>query len=377
MRRSAFMIVPFIAWGGGIAGVLWLADKQARPLDYPGLAAISRHVAVAPSQGILQTLVVGRGSKVTAGQLIGLIDGSHLELRAKKVKNRIKEIRAGIVRERAILDLEVVRERERLEHDQISQMRRFQRDVENAKLNSLEVLASLAESRIKLEGLRIDLERQKGLSSQDLFSEAELIRTRTRFDALGERIKRTESILKSRDEKLVAVESRYSAYQKSREIKGADVDKMFGAFQFRVAAQNDELEMIALEGTRLELRAPTNGLVTAVHVEIGQLVSQGRPVVTIVDTQPGGMIAYVPPGAVKHIKAGMSAVLERSTNPGKTIRTKVLSVGPTVEKIPQQLLMIPTIPEWGVPVYLEFTPEMASMPGEAVRVRVFPDNFEG
>jgi hypothetical protein len=39
--------------------------------------------------------------------------------------------------------------------------------------------------------------------------------------------------------------------------------------------------------------------------------------------------------------------------------------------------MIPTIPEWGVPVYLEFTPEMASMPGEAVRVRVFPDNFGG
>jgi HlyD family secretion protein len=309
--------------------------------------------------------------------LIGLIDGSHLELRANKVKNRIKEIRAGIVRERAILDMEVVRERERLEHDQISQMRRFQRDVENAKLNSLEVLASLAESRIKLEGLRIDLERQKGLSSQDLFSEADLIRTRTRFDALGERIKRTESILKSRDEKLVAVESRYSDYQKSREIKGADVDKMFGAFQFRVAAQNDELEMIALEGTRLELRAPTSGLVTAVHVEIGQLVSEGRPVVTIVDTQPGGMIAYVPPGAVKHIKAGMSAVLERSTNPGRTIRTKVLSVGPTVEKIPQQLLMIPSIPEWGVPVYLEFTPEMASMPGEAVRVRVFPNNFEG
>jgi multidrug resistance efflux pump len=377
IRRSAFTLIPIAVWVLGIAGVIWLADHKARPLDYPGLAVIARHTAVAPSQGMLETLLVNKHSKVTTGQLIGRLDGSHLELRARQVKIRIAEIRAAMVRERALLDHAAERELDRADQDRLNEMRRFQRDVENAKLNSLEVLASLEESRVRLEGLRIELEREKDLSDKELFSEAEVIRTRTRFDALAKRIEQTESILASRNKKLVAVEARWVDYQKSRDISKADLEKVLGTFQFRIQAEDLDLESIALERTRLDLRAPASGFVSVVHVEHGQLVTQGRPVITIVAPHPDAMIAFVPPGEIKYVKVGMAAALERSTNPGATIRSKVVALGPTVQAIPKQLLMIPSVPEWGVPVYLQVTDEMSSMPGEAVRVRIFVDASGG
>ena len=40
LRTSIFVMVPFVVWFGGVAGVLYLAQQQARPLDYPGMASI-------------------------------------------------------------------------------------------------------------------------------------------------------------------------------------------------------------------------------------------------------------------------------------------------------------------------------------------------
>ena len=130
--------------------------------------------------------------------------------------------------------------------------------------------------------------------------------------------------------------------------------------------------MIALQRVRLEIRAPAGGLVAEVHARAGEAVTAGLPLITIVDPMPGGLIAYVPPGEVRRVRIGMPVLLERSTDPGRMIKTRVMSIGATVVELPPQVTAIPRLREWGMPVYLEVTPEMGSIPGESIRVRLLP-----
>ena len=92
LGRPMFTLVPFVVWVGGIVAVLYLAQQQPLPLDYPGMASVEQFVIVAPAQGKLDTLLVVRRDVVKPGQLIGRLDGAHLAIRARAVGNRIAEI---------------------------------------------------------------------------------------------------------------------------------------------------------------------------------------------------------------------------------------------------------------------------------------------
>ena len=95
--------------------------------------------------------------------------------------------------------------------------------------------------------------------------------------------------------------------------------------------------------------------------------------VTIVQPTASSIVVYVPESESHALAAGMAAILERSTQPGVTMTTKIASIGSSVSELPTYLRTMPQIREWGMPVYLEVTPEMKAVPGEAVRVRIYPD----
>ena len=189
LSRKGSVAAPLVVWVGAIVGVWFLLGAQPQAMDYGALATVHRATITAPVRGRIEKLMVARDDVLESGQLIGRLDGNHLELRARTVRNRVSELRAEIERENELYELR----RSEAQVEQDNEQRRFQRDVENARLDALEVIAKLEENRIRLEGLKIDLARQKKLTTKDLFSEAELIRTRIAVEALGERIKQSES----------------------------------------------------------------------------------------------------------------------------------------------------------------------------------------
>ena len=364
--RATARSVPVLVWLAAIAGVYHLAGRRPISLDYPGQATVRTFTASAAAEGKLELLTVARHSVVEAGDILGRVDGAALELRARQVRHRIAELRAEMVRERELQDVEAAR----VQDEQDLELRRYQRDVENARLGALEVLSRLEESRIRLQGVRVDLDRQKDLADMGLFSEAELIRTRIDHDALGKRIQENEAFLASHRSRIGAVEARLADYREVRKVAAADIEKVVGAYHWRIAAEQEELELIALQRQRLVIRAPGAGFVTEVLASAGDYLVAGRPIASIVETVTRDAVGYVPAAEIGTVRPGMDAEFERSTAPGRLIATKVVSVGPALAELPVELRRIPTVPEWGIPVNLELTPEMGPIPGEVLRIRL-------
>jgi len=363
-------LLPLSVWLASIAAVLVLARDKARPLDYPGMALVAEYPVVAPAGGNLQELLVSEQAVIAKGAIIGRLGGDALEFRAQQVQHAISQLRAEMVRDQELQTTTLSQVRAEQENEAIIDARRFARDVENARLDLLQLQATIEERRIRLAGLQIDLQRQKGLSAKELFSEAELIRTRTEHDALAERIRRTEAVIQGRRDKVTAVEARLTDYRTAKQLEGPNMDRVLGPYAWRISVQQTELELIAMQRKQLILRAPVAGRIGRVLAHQGQSLSQGQVIVNIVDSKPRGLVTYVPETHVSRIRPGMPAILERSTDPGTIIRTKVLSIGPAVVEVPNKMQTVARVREWRVPVYLQITDEMNPLPGESIRVRI-------
>lgn len=346
LRNMVFDAVPLGVWVLSIAAVLVLAEDKTRPLDYPGMALVASYSVVSPSRSQVKELLVAEQALVTEGQIVGRLSGDGLELRAQKIQHSIEQIRAEMQRDKELQIATLRQARTEQQSEAITDIRRFARDVENARLDLLEMEARIEENRIRLTGLQIDLEREKGLSAQKLFSEASMIRTRTDHDALAERIRRTEDVIKGRREKLVAVKARLAGYQAGAELTGPDLALVLGPYAWRISVQQDELEAIAMDRTRLILRAPAAGRVERVFAHAGERVGRGEAVLRITDAAPRGMVTYVPENQIQNIRIGMRAIFERSTKPGVIMETKVQSIGTAVVEVPEKCQTIPRVREW-------------------------------
>lgn len=377
LRGFLFGLVPLTVWLACIAAVLFLSQDKTRPLDYPGMALVAEYPLIAPTGGNLEELLVNERSIVAKGEVIGRLSGDGLELRAQRVQHAISQLRAEMVRDRELQQTALSQAQVEQDNEAVTDARRFARDVENAQLDLLQVQARIEENRIRLVGLQIELQRQKGLSERDLFSEADVIRTRTEHDALAERIKRTEAVIVGRQTKLTAVKARFTSYRTAKKLVGPDMNRVLGPYEWRISLQKDELTAIAMQRKRLILRAPAAGRISRVLARQGDRISRGQTVLQILDSKPRGLVTYVPQMDLPRIRTGMKAILERSTKPGTIYETKVLSVGPSVVELPTKLQTIRRVREWRVPVYLQVTEEMQPLPGEAIRVRILSNKIAG
>ena len=99
---------------------------------------------------------------------------------------------------------------------------------------------------------------------------------------------------------------------------------------------------------------------------------------------PHRVTSFAPPAtpaASPSSSAGSAAVVElspptapptctgRPTTPAEIAQSQILSIGPTMELIPQRLWRNPNMPQWGRPVLVGIPPGFVLVPGEMVGIR--------
>ncbi len=368
-RRRGFRALPLLVWCAAIAAIFLLAHGQRAPLPYPAITQVTRYTVTAPIDARLVTLTVQEHQPVEAGQLVGSLDSQDLRLRLDRVRAEISRLQAEAQKEAALVQ---VTEHERLT-DREMDLRRLRRDRENAQIDVLEQQVVIEEDGIRLVALADTLRRTADLAKRDVDSEALLIDVRANHDAVVERIRRTEILLRERQAKAAASEKRLADYLGINPKDRTQVVDAAAPLSWAVKAQQVELEEVALLRTRLSLRAPGSGRVENILVRPNELLVAGQPLLTIVDTKPRGLVAYLPERDVEGVRPGMRAEVQSLSNPRVTTETRVTSLGLTVEQVPQQLWLDPRRPQWGRPVYLALPATWQELPGAAMRVRLFPE----
>jgi len=101
----------------------------------------------------------------------------------------------------------------------------------------------------------------------------------------------------------------------------------------------------------------------------GEVVAAGDPILAVAQTEPTEIIAYANEQQVGYIEDDTTVELVKMRYPAQIAQARVLSIGPTIELLPQRLWRSPTIPQWGRPVVISIPSGLNLVPGELVGVR--------
>lgn len=343
-RRYGQRFLPLVVWLGAIVGVFCLLPNAARTGPIVGMVETQRAAVMVPIAGTLATISVQRHQDVEAGQVVGRLSDEDLKLRLAAARCELESLRADLREREAELAHADALDGARRQLDVATEMRRRTSDLEGARLDELETQAEIAEARVRLQGLVVEVERQTTLERQGIASDTTLLRMRTEQDALQKRVHELEGVLTERRARVAAVRQRQDEFTA---IEGAHLplDTFLEPMRWRLKTQEAELERIALEGRTLDLVAPVSGNVEVVHFAPGQWIAGGSTLLTIVDPTARRIFAYVPEAARARVHVTSRVNVIRAGVAGQRPST-VLSMSPSVVRVPERFWLDPQREEW-------------------------------
>lgn len=363
-RRALRAATPAAVWLGTVVVVVLLGRTLPMQGQITGIVDSAHGAVAAPVDGRIAAVLVMLHQEVEAGQVIARLDDKDVRLQITEATYELERLRADLASEEAdrVQQTRAAAAQHGLETE--TEQRRLVSAVEAAQLGALTVRTQLEEARIRLQGAAIEVERLTTLAQQDMVGDTELVRMRTERDALQKRVAELQSLY---DEHRARVET---ASQRMREfapgqIAALPIDTALAPMRWALKAQEANLERIAGEAGRLDLRAPIRGRVGSLAVQSGEWTTAGTALATIVDASPRRILAYVP-DAVRSQLAARRAVRVHRADASFLGMTSIQSISPTVVPVPQRLWNDPRVEEWGYEIVVAATG--LEVPGERVQL---------
>lgn len=251
------------------------------------LAALDRSTLAAKVPGRVVKLPVDLGSAVKRGELLAQVDPRDYEL-------KVRQVEASVMQARAALGLSPDGEDEVTRVEDITQVR---------------VAATIFEEAVR------QFERVRSLVKQNVASQAEFDRVQAEFNVASNRLMAAKE------------EARIN--------------------QATLAQRKAELEIARqqLEDTRLI--APFDGVVEVRQASLGEYLSAGAPVVTLVRTEVLRLRLEVPEREATRVQRGQPVKfsVEGSTN---TYQTVISRLSPAITELNRMLVVEADVPGGGV-----------------------------
>ena len=109
------------------------------------------------------------------------------------------------------------------------------------------------------------------------------------------------------------------------------------AAQAQLAAAKAQLENAMEREAYTMIRSPLNGVVSAREVEAGEAVSDGNPLLTVVDTRTLELQAQVDVDLAMNVRPGLAVVFSIDALPRQTFRGRVARVDPRADPATRQV----------------------------------------
>ena len=362
-RRAGARWVAAGVWLTAVAAVLALRDFRSAQ-HVPAIVDAGRAAVVAPASGRVVTVLAKLHQPVVAESVVARLDDRDVRLRLAQATHELQALRADMVRVQVELEREARGTANELQLDGAVEQRRLVSAVEAAQLAALATRTDLEEARVRLQGATIEAERAAALAGQQVLAEPELVRARTEREALGKRVDELDALHEEHRARVATARRRLEQFALGTPVD-APVDTALAPLRWQIARQEAELERIALDAQALDLRAPIHGHVETIAITPGSWATAGATLLTIVDPTPRLVRAYVPDAQRQRLAGARQLELHRA-DATRLGPTSIVSMSPTVVRLPPRLWRDPQREEWGCEIVLAATG--AEMPGELVRL---------
>ena len=339
-------VLPGLVFGTTlfVIALLWKNNVAAPTLvgqAEPVLANVSSY-----KPGMLAGLTVGRFQTVKAGDPVGLV----IITDPKVLTTSLAVIQAEIEMLRAEMKPVSAQQRTAMDYDQL----RLVWMKERAQLAGARVNLQLAETEFQRTG---ELFKDK-IVSQRLFDQAKAAQERLRQEV--------EELTK-----LVAEgELNFKSLQLSNsvEISKVTLDPLRAA----IAVQESKLRLTEAELSPVPLKAPMDGIVSAIYHRSGEAVTAGEAILAIATLAPVRIVGYMRSPILNEPKVGMQVEVRTRGVHREMGSARIVEVGAQLESMPLALAgpLRPPGTELGLPIDISLPANLKIRPGELVDITV-------
>ncbi|HNN51038.1 MAG TPA: biotin/lipoyl-binding protein [Pseudomonadota bacterium] len=295
---------------------------------------------IAPLQTArLREVTVVLGQKVKAGDVLARLDDKNLQLKRTRVVAELDQVKANLVAEQDV---------------QASFLMRGQ-------IQAVRAYADVQRMRAELREYSGQLKRLNTLKRDQLVRAAEVEAAQRQKKSLSADLS-SRPLGTVRDQELMGLRPRPKTDQDRR------LEERLGPFRNAVSVKEAELAELDQQLADLVLKSPVDGTVGTIVLRPGDVVGAGTPILTVVTTRPGHVVAYVPERQVTNFPLGRAIVLRKTGVVVTPHYGTVVELGPLIEEVPIRSRPTPSVPAWGRRIVVKVDKPMELLPGEAFRV---------
>ncbi|NLH40931.1 MAG: HlyD family efflux transporter periplasmic adaptor subunit [Planctomycetes bacterium] len=388
-------VVPMIVWLGAVAAVGWLFYQRSESFQIVGIAQSEVRQIASDCVARITDIPVELFQPVKAGQTLAILNTVPADewMTETELKSQIATAAAEIDRLMASLiptQEELLANAADLQINHADNQRRFAVDAEAARLNVLKVQTEIADAEILLNSLAVQIRATEKLVEEKVVVAFELEKLKIDYESTAKKIHECQEQLEQAKEAQTQAELRREEFERQT-LPQTSVDDALEAIRKEARVQEELIkglqEQIAALKARMavEIKSPIDGVVIPISGKAneallkrqgeetirraGEVVAAGDPILAVAQTEPTEIIAYANEQQIGLLEQDMNVELVKMRYPAQIAQSHVLSIGPTIELMPQRLWRSPTIPQWGRPVVIEVPAGLAIIPGELVGIR--------
>ena len=359
--------LPLLVWSISLVVVLALLFGRVRRFEYVGLAQSQEYEVSAATTGTLENVLVSLYDQVEAGEVVATLDASALQASIDTAQALVRQQQAELASVRAQLG----RDNNEGAAAWTSDLRRFQMDEEQRRLDGMELKVLIDSDQLELERQDLELRRFRQLRESGLISQSELESVQLGRDQVERRLQENRALLRQTEQQLGAASARRQSFQ-ARMAPGGAVDPVLQPILQAIAVETNRLKEIEKQRDALVLRSPVAGQVSQLLCRNGQSLVPGEPIMMIAERSVSEVVAYLRDGdPPRRIRPNTKALLASREEPGRVAESLVVRVGETVGPLPQRLWRDPRVPDYGRAVVVAAAPALDIRPGQVVEV-TFP-----
>jgi len=387
--------VPVLVWLVATTGVVWLFYQRAGRFEVVGIARSHVRQVAASSTGRIKEIRFELFAPVRTGQTVATLDTVCDNEQLLKAELETQLAMAGAEAERLLALLiptqeQMVADNADMQLSREDNQRRFEVDVESARLRVLQLQVPIASEQITLDGLAADVKMLEKLLADDAVAPQDLERVRVQYEGSARKIEEDKRLLEQAKLDWQQAEQRcaeFAKYELPKRSEDAALEAIRKEIRVKEELMKGLLAQLAALKTRqaVELKSPIDGIIVPIHPQQndaleqtpgeqamrrpGEVVTAGEPILAVAQREPNEIVAYVNERQLAYFEKGMSVELVKTRTPAQIAPSTVVEVGPAIEVMPQRLWRNPNVPQWGRPVLVEIPQGLALLPGELVGIR--------
>jgi multidrug resistance efflux pump len=371
--------VALLVWAGAALGAGWMLLQRPVPVAYVAWVPPTTSTVTAPADGLLASLSVRPAQRVHQGDVLGRLDDGPLRSRLATESARVDELRARVeaaevqaARAGALEALDLRVERTDEDRRYLADLRRYFGDEVELALSLLELEVKVTTDQVEIERVEVRLVRARQLAEGGDGPEADVEDLALLKLQVEERLARNRILLeKTRLERDAATE-RLASFQAQApaRVEALPVGDVLAGLRAAVVVQELAVEEVKVGLARLRLVAPMDGQVGQVFLAEGQTVLAGVSVLELVSEQAIEAVLYVDPAVAHELHLGAQVELSRLGPTQAVFVSKVASLAPRIELMPERLWTAPDLPRYGRAAHMPLGEPQVFMPGEVLGARL-------